>query len=295
MRLAARPLALVVAVALAAACSSSPSTSSSTGAAPAAGLAKPGADSAAGAPGPGGAAGTTAGAGSSLTQVPVQSGAVVRTAQLTVESPDVRAAAVRAGQLARDAGGSLASERADGSGATASAELVLRVPPDRFDPLLDQLGRLGQERSRTVSTEQVGDQLVDLQSRLQTQRASVERVRALLAGAKDLAQVVQIEQELTRRTADLESLQARLAALQGRVDLSTVTLRLTATPPSVTAATPGFLDGLRGGWAGLLAAGRIGGLISGALLPFLPVAAVAALVARWARRRRAVPGDAGAV
>lgn len=294
MRLPVRPVLLVlspvIAVALTTACSSSPPTSStSTGAAPAVGAPKSAPDS---------AAGTTAGgAGSaaSLAQVPVQSGAVVRTAQLTVETTDVRAAAVRAGQIARDAGGSLASERAEGSGATASAELVLRVPPDRFDPLLDQLGRLGQERSRTVSTEQVGDQLVDLQSRLQTQRASVERVRALLAGAKDLSQVVQIEQELTRRTADLESLQARLTAMQGRVDLSTVTLRLTATAPSVAAATPGFLDGLRGGWAGLLAAGRIGGLIAGALLPFLPLAVVAGLVARWARRRRAVPGDAAPV
>lgn len=54
------------------------------------------------------------------------------------------------------------------------------MPPEGLDELISRLAALGQERSRSLGTEEVGDELVDLQVRLGTQRASVERVRALL-------------------------------------------------------------------------------------------------------------------
>jgi hypothetical protein len=202
----------------------------------------------------------------------------------------VRAAADRAGQLVREAGGQVAAERSEGvavQGALGNAELTLRVPPERFDDVLHRLAALGVERSRATSAAEVGEELVDLESRLATQRASVERVRALLAEAVDLGQVVQVEAELTRRTADLESLQARLAALGEQVRLSTVVLRLDSEDFPAAAGGPGFLAGLRGGWQVLLASTRVAAAVAGALLPFLPVVAVVAAVAHRLRRRPA--------
>jgi hypothetical protein len=224
-----------------------------------------------------------------LASVALAGEAVVRTAELDVRVDDVRRAADRAAVLAREAGGGVVSERADlqRGGATASAEVVLRVPPERLDAVLVELADLGEERGRVVTSEEVGDQLVDLEARLAAQRASVDRVRALLAEATDLAQVVQVEGELTRRTADLESLQARVAALRDRIDLSTVTLRLAADDaPGAAGGLPGFLDGLRGGWAALLAVGAVTAATAGALLPFTPLALLAGWAALRARRRR---------
>lgn len=226
----------------------------------------------------------------SLARVDVTGSAVVRTAELGVRVDDVRAAADRAARAVRGAGGHVAAERADGAaieGGYESAELSLRVPPERFDEVLGRLADLGEERHRSVSTEEVGDELVDLQSRLATQRASVERVRALLAEAQDLTQVVQVEAELTRRTADLESLQARLAALEDRVALSNILLRLDSEDSPAAAGTPGFLDGLRGGWQALLATARVTGAVVGALLPFVPLVLLAVVVAVRVRRRPA--------
>jgi len=214
--------------------------------------------------------------------------AVVRTAELAVRVDDVRAAADEAGRLAREGGGGVASERTDGvrDGGSATAELTLRAAPERFDELLGRLAALGEERRRSVSTEEVGDQLVDLESRLTTQRASVARVQALLAEAGSLGEVVQVEAELTRRTADLESLQARVAALRESVQLSTVVLRLDAgSDPGAAAAPGGFLDGLAGGWSALLASLTLLATVTGALLPFLPLLLVVWLVVR--RRRPA--------
>jgi hypothetical protein len=219
--------------------------------------------------------------------------ALIRTAQLGVQVDDVRAAADRAVDIAVAATGVVTSEQSSGQGRYGDASLVLRVPPDRFDAVLDDLAALGEELTRTVGTEDVTDQVVDLESRLATQRASVERVRALLEQAANLTEVVQIEAELTRRTADLESLQARLAALTERVEMSTITLELSTdanAPVEDDADALGFADGLRGGWSALLATARVLGATVGALLPFLPLLVAAGLAWRWrARRATAAP------
>lgn len=202
--------------------------------------------------------------------------ALIRTGDLSVVVDDVRAAADEAARLVRGAGGSVESEERGSDEQFGSAVLRLRVPPEAFDDTLRDVAALGDERGRRLGSTDVTDQVVDLDSRLSTQRASVERVRALLAEADTLGEVVQVESELTRRTADLESLQARRAALTGQVELSTLTLRLTAkgSPAVGPGKGLGFQDGLREGWEALTAVGRAAGVTAGVLVPFSPLVAV---------------------
>jgi hypothetical protein len=220
--------------------------------------------------------------------------ALVRTAELTVRVDDVRAAADDAAGVVAAAAGTIASEERSGTGEDASAVLRLRVPPDQFDATVSRLAGLGDELDRRLGTTDVTDQVVDLQSRLATQRASVARVRALLDGAEELADVVQIEGELTRRTADLESLQARLAAVRGQVEQSTITLSLVGDGAAGAAATGprGFSDGFVVGWDALVAVTRALGVTLGALLPFSPLLLVAGALVWRSRRRTAGPASA---
>ena len=174
---------------------------------------------------------------------------VVRTAQLTLQVADPAAGARSVRTAVATAGGFVAQEQVD----TTSSWLVLRVPAAGLDRLLDDLAATGTVLSRSGRTEDATAQVVDLDSRVATQQASVTRVRALLAQATSIGDVVTVESELARREADLEALQRRVAALRDRVALSTVTVELrgpAATPPPDT-APPGFGSGLGAGWAGL--------------------------------------------
>lgn len=218
---------------------------------------------------------------------------IIRTGELDVVVENVRTAADEAGRILRAAGGNVEAEERGNSDRSASAVLRLRVPPEAFDTTIAALSALGEERNRRLGNDDVTEQVIDLDSRLSTQRASVERVRALLADAEDLREVVAIEAELTRRIADLESLEARLTALTGQVDLATITLRLTATDAPIAAAPGplGFEDGLRAGWDAVVALGRGLGLTAGALLPFSPVLAVGVYLI-WRARSRRTPAAA---
>ncbi len=217
---------------------------------------------------------------------------VVRTGDLSVRVDDVAAAADAAGRLVTGAGGQVTGDqRSTRTGSVASADLVLRLTPATFDATVDKLAALGTELDRNLSSTDVTDEVVDLDSRLATQRAGVDRVRTLLSGAKTLGEVVQVEAELTRRTADLESLEARLQALQGKASLGTVTLHLLAadtTTLPVASDRLSFLDGLSGGWHTVVDLARLGSVAVGALLPFVPFALVLLAVTLWLRRRRQV-------
>jgi len=164
--------------------------------------------------------------------------------------------------------------------------LTLSVPADNLDVALDQLAKIGTVLQRNTASQDVTAQYVDTQSRLKTMRASVDRVRALMAQAKDIGQVVALESEMSRRQADLESLESQLAALNTAVDRSTVAVSL-STPGNEPVSDNGFLSGLRSGWDAFTAsaAGLFKGL--GAVLPFAVFfALVGTPIWRWLRHRK---------
>jgi ABC-type Fe3+-hydroxamate transport system substrate-binding protein len=181
----------------------------------------------------------------------------------------------------------LASSGRPSSSATGFGALTLSVPSDRLDSALDQISKIdGTVLQRTTSSQDVTSQYVDTQSRLKTMSASVERVRALMAQAKDLGQVVALESEVSRREADLEAMQSQLDALRTSVERSTLAVSL-STPGNEPVTVNGFMAGLRSGWDAFTtsASALLRGV--GALLPFAVFfALLGAPLWSWWRRRR---------
>jgi hypothetical protein len=217
---------------------------------------------------------------------------LVRTATIELSAKDVGAAVDRARDVAITEGGYTGREEVR----QTSATLTLHIPSDRFDQALGDLSELGEVISRNQTAEDVTEQVVDLESRVATQRASVDRVRALLARAGTVDEIVRIEAELTTREADLESLEQRRQALAGQVAMSMVHVQIsgsTTAAPVQEDESSGFLTGLSDGWDAFLGAGAVTLQVLGAVLPFLFVLAVpAALVIRFRRRRRTATAPA---
>jgi hypothetical protein len=216
---------------------------------------------------------------------------LVRTASLEMTAKDVVAAANKARSIAVSLGGFAGQEDVKSD----SASITLRVPSDKLDPALEQLADQVPDatiKSRNTTAEDVTEQMVDVESRINTQRISVQRVQALLAKATALNDIVQLESEVTRREADLESLEKRRDALTGQVAMSTLTVRITKSdapppPPAQQADSGGFLAGLRGGWNAFLDTGGVILRVLGAVLPFVAIFGVPGYYGyRWWRRRR---------
>ncbi len=216
---------------------------------------------------------------------------IVYTGSITVRVSNVDEAAGRAGAMATGAGGFVGGDKRTVNDKRSEAQLILRVPSAKFNDILASLSRDlgGKEESRAVSTEDVTDQVVDVNARITTAQASVDRVRALLARAQTISEIVSLESELSRREADLESLKARKAKLDDLTSLSTITVLLLG--PDATGAQPkkeesGFLAGLKTGWHAFVASLVVLLTVLGALLPWVIVLGAPAAALLWLLRRR---------
>jgi hypothetical protein len=210
---------------------------------------------------------------------------LVRTAQVDLRGDDVSGALVKVKDLVAREGGFVGSENSTAS----SGSVTLRVPVDRMDAVLKGLGEVEGTTvvRRETKSEDVTDQVVDVEARLATQRAGVDRVRALLERAATTAEIVDIEGELTKRQSDLESLQRRYDSLKGQVAQSTITVSVRqGAAPAAAEEELGFLGALESGWGALLEAFRVVVVVIGAVLPFAVVLVPVGVLWVLHRRRR---------
>ena len=214
-----------------------------------------------------------------------------KTADVAIEAKDVRATERRATAVVAAAGGYLYSEAANGAAAPA-AHIVFKVPPEHFDRVTAQLATLGRVLHSSVTTDDATNRVVDLDARLAAARTGADRLRELLAKSGNVTDLLQVEQALSQREADVESLAGQAAALRAQVDLATVSLDLSSAPASGRGAAPshdipGFVAGLRTGAAAFANTAQVVATGLGFALPFLAVALLAGVpVWRISRRRR---------
>ncbi|MEU5593460.1 DUF4349 domain-containing protein [Streptomyces sp. NPDC020298] len=233
-----------------------------------------------------GASGAKARGADAATKAPrLTASSIIRTASLTVQVKDVPKALDEARATAENAGGYVGDESTSrDSAGQERTRVVLRVPTDKYDAVLTDLEGSGKLIHRTAKARDVTDQVVDVGSRVKSQRASVARIRELMGRATKLGDVVTLEGELSGREADLEALLAQQASLKDRTSLATITLSLSRTPVRAAAAgddSPGFTDALAGGWHAFVTLLRWIALAVGAVLPFAALAALLTLL--WLR------------
>ena len=217
---------------------------------------------------------------------------IIYTGSITLRVTDVNDAASKATMIAAGAAGTVSGDQRSIDAGRSQATLILRIPSQRFSGVLDDLHKtLGKEESRSVQSQDVTEQVVDLDARIATARASVDRVRALMAKAQTLSDIVSLESELSRRESDLNSLLTRQNKLADLTALSTITVVLLGPEAKVTKPRPkndtGFLAGLRNGWDAFVASLVVVLTIIGALLPWLIALGVPALLVIMALRRAA--------
>ena len=152
---------------------------------------------------------------------------LVRQADIGVEVEKPDAASERVVALAPALGGYVESSGGGRDPITRDdRRVILRVPSTTLDAAMDSVARLGHVVSRSRNAEDVTDDVVDLDARVTSLRASRDRLRQLLDRATSVTEVLTVERELARAQAELDSLEARLTRARGEVSLARLSVDL---------------------------------------------------------------------
>ena len=162
---------------------------------------------------------------------------VISTGFVNIEVETIAPAVSAVQQVAESLGGFVENSSLEGDEDQGFANLTIRVPQDQFFEALERIRRLGEVRSESLSAQDVTEQFIDLEARLNSALRAEESLLTLLGRAADINDVLSIERELTRIRSEIERLQGQLNFLERRVALATLSVSL-FTPGTVRTEPP---------------------------------------------------------
>jgi hypothetical protein len=135
---------------------------------------------------------------------------LVRRGELSEVVEDLTPPLERTHALTASLGGYVASESRD----DRTVSVSVRVPEPKLDIALDSLSLLGDVKSRRVSSQDVTEETIDVEARIQSLMAERDQLRELMGKAVAINDVFTLERELARVQGDIDSLQHRLEHLR---------------------------------------------------------------------------------
>ncbi len=208
---------------------------------------------------------------------------VIREASLDVRVPNVEEAERKVNAIVARLRGYVDSANSTDLASDRPMLIVtLRVPVGAFDRALVEFEALGTRLSKSVKSEDVTAQIVDLDARLKTKSAQEETYRSLLKQARSLDSTLRLQDELEKIRSEVESMAAQRKTIGGLAALSTV--ELTLGQEAVPHAVPADKNWLGQTWAQATtsfgSAARAVTVVATWLLVFCPFWIPAVLVVR---------------
>jgi hypothetical protein len=153
---------------------------------------------------------------------------MIRNAEMHIQVADVSKAVDSASSIVEKSGGYIYESQVYRD---SSANMKLGVPAGRLAEILDSIAKLGVETSRHISSEDVTDQVVDMEAELANRKILRDRLRAILSKAKDVKDILAVEAELTRIQTEIDSIEGRLKKTRENIAFSKVSLYIQPKGP----------------------------------------------------------------
>ena len=107
--------------------------------------------------------------------------------------------------------------------------VTARVPVDKLDSFVDEVGEQANIVNLSESTEDVTLQYVDMESRKKALQTEQERLLELMEQAENVSDIIEIESRLSDVRYELESMESQLRTFDNQIDYSTIYIDITET------------------------------------------------------------------
>ncbi len=182
--------------------------------------------------------------------VPDPNRKIIKNAEVVILVEDTDVAIDRITQVAADVGGYLVSTKSwfqqEIGGTYKYATITLGVPVDDFERALRRVRDISLNVENEVTTgEDVSQEYVDLQSKLESLQATRARITGFLEDAQSVEEALRINDQLAGVEQQINETLGRMNYLAGRAAFSTITVTInpkirevTPTPTATATITP---------------------------------------------------------
>lgn len=184
---------------------------------------------------------------------------IIKTANVSIEVFDYLNARLKVDSILAKHKGYITNEAFQETNTLKSNNITIRVPAQDFDPLLNDFASIAKKVDyQNIYTQDVTEEYIDVKTRLKNKLEVEKTYRNHLRNAKDIEDILKIENKLAEIRSEIESAQGRLKYIDHQVNLSTVSLYLyqKLEYKYIPEELPGFWqrvkEGIGWGWKGFL-------------------------------------------
>lgn len=209
---------------------------------------------------------------------------LIRNGSIEFEVSSVADTKQKVTDLVNEAGGYISTDNQNNYSGSPRYEQVARIPADKLDDFISKIEALAKKvDNKSISTQDVTEEFIDVETRLATKKELEARYRDLLKQAHTVKDIIEVEAQLNNVRGEIESMEGRLKYLNSQVSYSTLTLSYYQATSGNYGFSYRFMNSFGEGWRNLL--DFVIGVF--AAWPFVIIIAVGAwLFARWRHKRR---------
>jgi len=158
---------------------------------------------------------------------------VIRNADMDIVVADPKQAADDIARMAEQMGGYVVSANVHTRRSADDVEMLyghimVRVPAEKFDEAVEQIGNMAERIDRKEITGQdVTAEYVDLESRLKNLEATEAQLQRIMNEAVSTEDVLSVYQELSRVRGEIEQVKGRMKYLRDSARMSAISVNLT--------------------------------------------------------------------
>lgn len=150
--------------------------------------------------------------------------------------------------------GYLGNESVYQDGSSKESRLDVHVPANKFNRLVEFIEKHADKiDDKTITIDDVSEEFVDLTARLRTKKEVLERFHSMLTRAKNIDEIIKLEEKIGEIQSDIESVEGRLQYIEQNVAFSSLSLVYYTETPVVVVDEPNrFTSAFSEGWESLV-------------------------------------------
>lgn len=184
---------------------------------------------------------------------------IIKDGRLGMDVRNLSASKTNIDTIVRNLGGYYDNESLSNNDFATAYDLKIRIPSDKFEILIEKIeSGEGEVSYKEIDARDVTEEFIDLETRLGNKQKYLTRYQELLRNAKNIKEILDIEEKIRVLEEEIESTTGRLKYLNDQVNYSTLELNISQkkafkyTPPFRQNFFEKLKQSLSRGWYGFV-------------------------------------------